>query len=125
LCKNILILNSLSNAAVPGTGRTVSMYIEYCEIISSLQISCTELSAKEIDVITIPTKDIVLVHEPKTKVDLTRYLENQNFRFDYAFDDSTNNETVYRCGNVVFAAVIQRHSLLYYFFHPLLHPFED
>ena len=58
---------------------------------------CTELNAKEIDVITIPTKDIVLVHEPKTKVDLTRYLENQNFRFDYAFDDSTNNETVYRC----------------------------
>jgi len=56
-----------------------------------------ELNAKEIDVITVPTKDIVLVHEPKTKVDLTRYLENQNFRFDYAFDDSTNNETVYRC----------------------------
>lgn len=55
------------------------------------------MNAKEIDVITIPTKDIVLVHEPKTKVDLTRYLENQNFRFDYAFDDSTNNETVYRC----------------------------
>ena len=46
--------------------------------------------------ITVPTKDVVLVHEPKTKVDLTRYLENQNFRFDYAFDDSTNNETVYR-----------------------------
>ena len=57
---------------------------------------CTELNAKEIDVITVPTKDIVLVHEPKTKVDLTRYLENQNFRFDYAFDDSSNNETVYR-----------------------------
>ena len=56
------------------------------------------MNAKEIDVLTVPTKDIVLVHEPKTKVDLTRYVENQNFRFDYAFDDSTNNETVYRCG---------------------------
>lgn len=55
-----------------------------------------ESSARETDVITIPSKDIVLVHEPKTKVDLTRYLENQHFRFDYAFDDETNNETVYR-----------------------------
>jgi len=56
----------------------------------------TELNTKEIDVITIPSKDVVLVHEPKTKVDLTRYLENQKFRFDYAFDDNSNNETVYR-----------------------------
>ena len=32
-----------------------------------------EISNKEIDVITIPGEDIVLVHEPKTKVDLTRY----------------------------------------------------
>ncbi|KPP80316.1 hypothetical protein Z043_100049 [Scleropages formosus] len=37
-----------------------------------------------------------MVHEPKQKVDLTRYLENQTFRFDYAFDDSTTNEMVYR-----------------------------
>lgn len=46
--------------------------------------------------ITIPSKDVVMVHEPKQKVDLTRYLENQTFRFDYAFDDSATNEMVYR-----------------------------
>lgn len=51
---------------------------------------------KDLDVITIPSKDVVMVHEPKQKVDLTRYLENQTFRFDYAFDDSTTNEMVYR-----------------------------
>ena len=56
----------------------------------------TELALREIDVVTIPTKELILVHEPKTKVDLTRYLENQRFRFDYAFDEGTNNETVYR-----------------------------
>lgn len=55
-----------------------------------------ELSMKDLDVITIPSKDVVMVHEPKQKVDLTRYLENQTFRFDYAFDDSTTNEMVYR-----------------------------
>lgn len=51
---------------------------------------------KDLDVITIPSKDVVMVHEPKQKVDLTRYLENQTFRFDYAFDDSSTNEMVYR-----------------------------
>uniref|UniRef100_A0A669E394 Kinesin-like protein n=1 Tax=Oreochromis niloticus TaxID=8128 RepID=A0A669E394_ORENI len=56
----------------------------------------SELSMKDLDVITIPSKDVVMVHEPKQKVDLTRYLENQTFRFDYAFDDSTTNEMVYR-----------------------------
>ena len=54
------------------------------------------MTRKEIDVITCPNKENVVVHEPKLKVDLTKYLENQNFRFDYAFDDSATNETVYR-----------------------------
>lgn len=51
---------------------------------------------KELDVITVPQKDTLIVHEPKTKVDLTKFLENHNFRFDYAFDDSCNNEIVYK-----------------------------
>lgn len=55
-----------------------------------------ELSMKDLDVITIPSKDVVMVHEPKQKVDLTRFLENQTFRFDYAFDESSTNEMVYR-----------------------------
>merc|ERR1719244_1821063 len=59
-------------------------------------LSNKELKAKEIDVITIPSKDTILVHEPKTKVDLTKYLENQNFRFDYAFDESAPNDLVYK-----------------------------
>ncbi|MEQ2165306.1 Kinesin-like protein kif2a [Goodea atripinnis] len=63
-----------------------------------------ELTMKDLDVITIPSKDVVMVHEPKQKVDLTRYLENQTFRFDYAFDDSTSNEMVYRCCISLFAA---------------------
>ncbi|XP_066938001.1 kinesin-like protein KIF2A isoform X6 [Macrobrachium rosenbergii] len=55
-----------------------------------------ELNRREIDVITIPKRNTLYVHEPRTKVDLTKYLENQNFRFDYAFDESCNNELVYK-----------------------------
>ncbi|RXG69944.1 Kinesin-like protein KIF2A [Armadillidium vulgare] len=55
-----------------------------------------ELNKKEVDVITIPKKDTLYVHEPKTKVDLTKYVENQCFRFDYAFDESCQNDLVYK-----------------------------
>lgn len=72
-----------------------------------------ELSMKDLDVITIPSKDVVMVHEPKQKVDLTRFLENQTFRFDYAFDESSTNEMVYRFvmrpHQICFPSVGQRH----------------
>ena len=61
-----------------------------------------ETSKKDIDVITMPTKDICLVHLPKLKVDLTKYLDNQKFRFDFAFDESTSNDLVYRYGFIKF-----------------------
>ncbi|XP_028268955.1 kinesin-like protein KIF2A isoform X2 [Parambassis ranga] len=67
-----------------------------CVCVRKRPLNKKELSMKDLDVITIPSKDVVMVHEPKQKVDLTRYLENQTFRFDYAFDESTANEMVYR-----------------------------
>ena len=45
----------------------------------------------------MPNRDQTIVHEPRTKVDLTKYLENQHFRFDYAFDDTCDNQLVYKC----------------------------
>ncbi|XP_031627205.1 kinesin-like protein Klp10A isoform X2 [Contarinia nasturtii] len=59
-------------------------------------VSRKEVMKKELDVISVPNKDQLIVHEPKTKVDLTKYLENHKFRFDYAFDDSCTNELVYK-----------------------------
>lgn len=59
-------------------------------------LSKKDLGKKEIDVISVPSKDQLHVHEPKSKVDLTKYLDNHKFRFDYAFDDTCNNELVYR-----------------------------
>lgn len=44
----------------------------------------------------MPNKDHCLVHLPKLKVDLTKYLDNQKFRFDFAFDENTSNDLVYR-----------------------------
>ncbi|XP_051498175.1 kinesin-like protein KIF2A isoform X4 [Apus apus] len=67
-----------------------------CVCVRKRPLNKKENVMKDLDVITIPSKDVVMVHEPKQKVDLTRYLENQTFRFDYAFDDTAPNEMVYR-----------------------------
>ncbi|XP_058474074.1 kinesin-like protein KIF2A isoform X2 [Solea solea] len=67
-----------------------------CVCVRARPLNKKELTVKDLDVITIPSKDVVMVHEPKQKVDLTRFLENQTFRFDYAFDENSTNEMVYR-----------------------------
>lgn len=59
--------------------------------------------------ITVPNKNQVIVHEPKQKVDLTKFLENQHFRFDYAFDDTCSNEVVYKYVELIFSTSIQMH----------------
>lgn len=59
-------------------------------------LSRKEVGRKEIDVISVPRKDTLIVHEPKNKVDLTKFLEHHKFRFDYAFDDQCDNAMVYK-----------------------------
>ncbi|XP_032103245.1 kinesin-like protein KIF2C isoform X3 [Sapajus apella] len=67
-----------------------------CVCVRKRPLNKQELAKKEIDVISIPSKCLLLVHEPKLKLDLTKYLENQAFCFDFAFDETASNEVVYR-----------------------------
>lgn len=69
---------------------------QICVAVRKRPLNKRESARKDIDVITIPTKDLVIVYEPKQKVDLTKYLENQRFRFDYSFDETSDNELVYK-----------------------------
>ncbi|CAH1962585.1 unnamed protein product [Acanthoscelides obtectus] len=55
-----------------------------------------DLLKKEIDIITIPNKNQLIVHEPKYKVDLTKYLDNHVFTFDYTFNETCSNHIVYK-----------------------------
>ncbi|XP_067845785.1 kinesin-like protein KIF2C isoform X1 [Heptranchias perlo] len=77
------------------TSDTIELH-KICVCVRKRPLSKKEKTKKEIDVITVSSKHVVLVHEPKMKVDLTKYLDNQPFRFDYAFDDLITNEEVYR-----------------------------
>ncbi|XP_049630716.1 kinesin-like protein KIF2C isoform X2 [Suncus etruscus] len=67
-----------------------------CVCVRKRPLNKQELTKKEIDMISIPSKSLLLVHEPKLKVDLTKYLENQAFCFDFVFDEMATNEVVYR-----------------------------
>ncbi|XP_030257465.1 kinesin-like protein KIF2C isoform X2 [Sparus aurata] len=67
-----------------------------CVCVRKRPLNNKEITKKEIDVVSIPGNGALLVHEPKQKVDLTKYLDNQVFRFDYAFDETSTNDLVYK-----------------------------
>lgn len=69
---------------------------QICVCVRKRPMNKKEIAKRDTDVITIPNRDNVTVHEPKTKVDLTKYLDNQTFRFDYAFDETVSNDVVYK-----------------------------
>ncbi|XP_017005867.2 kinesin-like protein Klp59C [Drosophila takahashii] len=58
-------------------------------------MSRKEESAKNMDIITVPSGDSLIVHELRFKVDLTKFLEHHKFRFDYTFDEQCSNSLVY------------------------------
>lgn len=66
-----------------------------CVCVRKRPLNKKETTRREIDVATIPSKNLVMISEPKLKVDMTKYLENQKFRFDYAFDEHCDNDMVY------------------------------
>ena len=44
-------------------------------------LSAKEEKARDVDVVTMASRDHVTIHEPKMKVDLTKFLDNQQFRY--------------------------------------------
>ena len=80
----------------PLTGGDAMEDHQICVCVRKRPMNKKETTKRDIDVVTIPNKDNITIHEPKTKVDLTKYLENQTFRFDYAFDENVSNEIVYK-----------------------------
>ncbi|EPZ32643.1 kinesin-domain-containing protein [Rozella allomycis CSF55] len=55
-----------------------------------------EVSKNEQDIAVVKGRRTVVIHEPKQKVDLTKYIEQHEFTFDEAFDIDATNEEVYR-----------------------------
>ena len=59
-------------------------------------INSKEKSQGQLDVATVNTAGrAVTIHEPKVKVDLTKYVESHRFCFDEVFDENGTNEEIY------------------------------
>jgi kinesin family protein 2/24 len=86
-------LENVQVTHLPPNGPVKDARISVC--VRKRPLNSKERKAGEIDVVTIPDGEVTLVHEPKTKVDLTKYLENHNFRFDYSFDETADNAVIY------------------------------
>eukprot|EP00236_Picocystis_salinarum_P003477 CAMPEP_0183829004 /NCGR_PEP_ID=MMETSP0807_2-20130328/3085_1 /TAXON_ID=88271 /ORGANISM="Picocystis salinarum, Strain CCMP1897" /LENGTH=499 /DNA_ID=CAMNT_0026074211 /DNA_START=505 /DNA_END=2004 /DNA_ORIENTATION=- len=65
-------------------------------VVRKRPLSDKEIQKKETDVLDVDEPSAtVTVHEPKVKVDLTKYVEKHPFPFDQAFDQDATNEYVY------------------------------
>lgn len=64
-------------------------------VVRKRPISKRELAQGDRDVMEVGRRGQVLIHEPKTKVDLTKIIETQEFRFDDAFEAHETNEVIY------------------------------
>jgi hypothetical protein len=72
-------------------------------VVRKRPLSRSEDNRGDRDVLDIHPGGQVLVHEPKTKVDLTKVVETQEFFFDDAFDEIASNEKIY--GRVIWPLV--------------------
>lgn len=84
-----VIMKGIQADAVPSERK-----ISVC--IRKRPLNKKEIGRSDVDVITIPDGEHTMAHECKLKVDLTKYLENHNFRFDHSFDETVGNEEVYQ-----------------------------
>ncbi|KRY80842.1 Kinesin-like protein KIF2A [Trichinella pseudospiralis] len=55
-----------------------------------------EISKNQFNVVTVAKRDVIILHQPQMKVDTSKVLENQTFRFDYVFDEGSSNDLVYQ-----------------------------
>jgi kinesin family protein 2/24 len=64
-------------------------------VVRKRPISTIETNRGDRDVMDIHNGGIVLLHEPKVKVDLSKVVESHEFIFDDAFEATDSNEEIY------------------------------
>jgi hypothetical protein len=83
----------LANMA-PDIARALQHKIRVC--VRKRPLNSRERRANETDIVSGDGDAVLAVHEPKLKLDLTPYTEEHSFQFDEVFDETIDNEEVYR-----------------------------
>lgn len=64
-------------------------------IVRKRPLNQKELAKNDSDIITISSRSTLTVKELRTKVDLTKYIEEHPFTFDLVYDETSLNENIY------------------------------
>ena len=64
-------------------------------IVRKRPLNSKEESRKEKDIISIKNNTTVVVSEEKQRLDLTKYIDEKDFLFDNAYDETSNNSFIY------------------------------
>ncbi|TNJ28437.1 Kinesin-13 [Giardia muris] len=65
-------------------------------VIRKRPINNKELAQNQRDVVTADGWNQVSIHEPKVKVDLTKYTDLHTFKFDHVFNEQSDNHEIYQ-----------------------------
>ena len=64
-------------------------------VVRKRPLSRKEKAREDVDIVDMNEDSHVYLHEPRVKVDMTRYVETHEFAFDHAFDEKQNNLKIY------------------------------
>ncbi|OQR82329.1 sporangia-induced kinesin-like protein [Achlya hypogyna] len=93
--------------------RSVGGSSKLCVYVRKRPLSKKELAAKGYDVITCTQSTQLLCHEPKLKVDMSESLENHSFAFDGVFDETDDNDVIYKSSvGPLIPSLVQSHGIL-------------
>eukprot|EP00899_Mesostigma_viride_P015196 jgi/Mesvir1/23678/Mv18634-RA.1 len=97
MLQNDYAANAVSSPRVGAPAAPTGSMARIRVVVRKRPMNKKELGRKETDVISmLPDARMVVVHETKTKVDLTRYVEKHEFQFDDVFHENVDNDQVYR-----------------------------
>jgi kinesin family protein 2/24 len=94
--KAAMLNAGVSNQAPAGGGGSGRQKSKICVAVRKRPLNTQEKQKTEQDILEVENDCQLTIHEPKTKVDLTKYVEKHPFVFDEVFDDYATNEDVYK-----------------------------
>ena len=66
-----------------------------CGVVRKRPLNRRELARGDSDIIEVNSQNQLTVRETKVKVDMTRFVEESQFRFDRVYDCATTNNCIY------------------------------
>ena len=77
-------------------------------VVRKRPLNRKETDKKDPDILRIVNDNTLTVQELKTKVDLTKYIDEHAFTFDNVFDEESTNEDIYiTCVQPIIAAAFE------------------